>query len=145
MAERAAALARGVEAMNGVRLSFDLVSLGELDGMLAEWIDMASVYDSPEALSVEQFADPIASYVGEVLVQSLDAEWIFPSPTDDFFPKIRLKSGQRIDLYDAVIAVLRRGAPPAFRQLARLSLTQARDEGETPDDDALSIAPRPDD
>lgn len=144
MSERAAAFVRGVEALNGVRLSFDVVSLGELDGMLAEWIDMASVYDSPEALSVERFADPIASYVGEVLVQSLNAEWSFPSPADESFPEIRLKSGQRIDLYDSVIAVLRRGAPPAFRQLANLALAQAGDDAATPDDNSPSIAPRPD-
>jgi hypothetical protein len=123
---RAGEFVRGVEELSGVRLAFDVASLGELDGLLAEWIDMASVYDSPGALPTESLVEPIASYVGEVLVQALDAEWLFPPPEDYSFPAIRLKSGQRVDLQEAVAATLHRVAPPAFRKLARFSAAQPR-------------------
>ena len=118
---RADEFVRGVEALSGLRLGFEPASLGDLDGWLAEWIDMATVYDSPEALSVESLAGPIAAYAGEVLVRSLGAEWVFSQTEDGSFPYLRLKSGQRLDLRESVAAVLLRVAPPAFRQLALLA------------------------
>lgn len=131
---RASEFVQGVEALSGLRLAFDVTSLGDLDALLAEWIDMASVYDSPNVLLSESLADPIASYVGEVLVQALDAEWLFALSDDDAFPQIRLRSGQRLDLHAAVIEVLHRVAPPSFRQLARVIAVQAREDDEADGD-----------
>ena len=130
---RADEFVRGVAALSGVRLAFDVASLGDLDGLLAEWIDMNSIYDAPGALPTESLVDPIASYVGEVLVQALDAEWLFAPPEDESFPAIRLKSGQRVDLQAAVAATLHRVAPPAFRQLARFIVAQSRSDAAEPD------------
>lgn len=130
---RADEFVRGVEALSGLRLAYDIASLGELDALLSEWIDMNSVYDSPGALPTESLVDPIASYVGEVLVQALDAAWLFAPPEDDSFPAIRLKNGQRIDLQASVAATLHRVAPPAFRQLARYIVAQAGSDAAEPD------------
>lgn len=121
MAGNAEQFVRGVEGLSGLRLDFGLASLGDLDSWLAEWIDMASIYDAPAALPDTALVEPIAAYLGETLVRSSGAAWNFAASSDDAFPPLQLAGGQRIDLCAAVLTVLQRSAPPAFAQLARLA------------------------
>ena len=121
IAEIAEQFVHGVEGLSGIHLDFSLASLGRLDGWLAEWIDMASVYDAPAALPDTALVEPIAAYTGEVLVRSASAAWDFSASDGGTFPPLQLASGQRVDLSAAVLAVLQRSAPPAFAHLARLA------------------------
>jgi len=121
IAELAEQFVRGVEGLSGLRLDFSLASLGDLDRWLTEWIDMAAVYDAPAALPDSALVEPIAAYIGEVLIRSAGAAWDFAAHSDQAFPPLQFASGQRIDLSAAVRVVLQRTAPPAFAHLARLA------------------------
>jgi hypothetical protein len=123
IAELAEQFVHGLEGLSGLRLDFGLASLSELDSWLAEWLDMASIYDAPAALPDTALVEPLAAYIGEVFVRSSGAAWDIAAGDSQSFPPLRLASGARIDLSAAVHAVLQRGAPPAFAQLVQLAAT----------------------
>ncbi len=116
--EDAEQFARQIEAQTGVRLDFDLPSLSRLDALLAEWIDLASVYDALDAREMDSLARPLAGYIGEVLVASLGAAWERPGAGESDVSVLRLSSGQKLDIEEAVATVLRGRARPAFHDLA---------------------------
>jgi hypothetical protein len=121
IAERAEQFARGLEGATGLRLDFGLATFSTLDSWLAEWIDMAAIYDAPVALPDAALVEPIAAYLGETLVRSAGATWDFAGDIGEALPSLQLNSGRRVDLSAAVRAVLQGSAPPAFAELARLA------------------------
>jgi hypothetical protein len=122
IAELAEQFVRGLEGVSGLRLGFDLASLSDLDGWLAEWLDMAAIYDAPAALPDTALVEPLAAYIGEILIRSTGAAWDFAASGDQpIIPPLQLANGQHIDLSAAVRGVLQRSAPPAFAQLPRLA------------------------
>ncbi len=110
--------AQQLEAQSGKQIGFDLSSLGQLDALLSEWIDVASIYDSMSPDTAEALAGPVTCYVGEVLVRSIGAQWIDRQSENDSPSILRFASGQKLDLRQAVVTVLRGLAPPAFHELA---------------------------
>ncbi len=107
-----------IEEQTGSGLDFDLPSLAFFDTFLSEWLDLASVYGDQDPQMLELLVVPIASYVGEVLVRALGAEWDVSLPSEARIPFLRLPTSQRIDLEESVSAIVHGLARPAFYQLA---------------------------
>ncbi len=114
----AEAFVHQIKAQFGVDLDFGVSSLASLDAYLSELLDMALVYDAMDDAVVESLAGPIASYVGEVLIRCLAAEWTESLTDSTHLPILRLSTGQQIDLEESVKGVMRGVASPSFHELA---------------------------
>ncbi len=113
-----------IEEQTGSRLDYDVPSLAFFDTFLSEWLDLASVYGDQDPRMLELLVVPIASYVGEVLVRTLGAEWDGTVPSHAQIPILRLPTAQLIDLEESVSGIVHGRARPAFHQLA-LVLSQS--------------------
>ena len=123
--EDAEQFVRQVEAQTGIRLNFDLPSLFRLDALLAEWIDLASVYDALGAREMVSLVRPLASFIGETLCASVSAAWERPVVDTSAMPVLRLCTGQKLDIEEAVLTILRGRARPAFHELALALLKES--------------------
>jgi hypothetical protein len=105
-------------------------SLTELDGVIAQMIDLSDVYSSERPEDVLPPALAITAYVGETILQTVDgAIWIVePEEGQIPPPHIRLPDGMRINLMKKALEILTRRDSPSFAAYVQtvLELHQTR-------------------
>lgn len=125
LAER---LVQYVADLSGEQLDFTPASLTTLDALFAEWRDLASVYGGAEPPDLTGFAEPVAAYLGMVLIGTLGGVWEDAAATPGQGPTLVLDGRTRVALVPTVLPALI-GRAPLFDQYQALV---AELERETP-------------
>lgn len=107
--------ARLLAQQTGERFDFTPESLAALDAVLRQWLDLEEAYRSQEPVGLVLYAAPAATYIGEVLVRSLDGSWVTePTPEELAAPHVLLGSGERINVLKKAHDALCGAEEPSF-------------------------------
>jgi hypothetical protein len=108
--------ARQMSDQFNASLDLSVASLPELDGVIAEMIDLSDVYASDRPEDVLPPALAITAYVGEVIRRTVPgAEWVTEEEEGQLPPPhVRLADGMRLNLMKKALEILMRQDSPSF-------------------------------
>lgn len=97
-------------------LDLSVASLRELDGVIAQMIDLSDVYSSDRPEDILSPALAITAYVGEVIRRTVTgATWVTDEEEGQLPPPhIRLPDGMRLNLMKKALEILMRQDSPSF-------------------------------